>query len=295
MDLTETTDDLCCPLCEYSLRGLVEPRCPECGFAFSWAELLAADRDRHPWLFEHAERRRLRSLRTTAVRNLRPWRFWRDVTPANPVNGRRLVGYWAVTGLVAAALLLAPLPHGLWQAWDRPPRFMFNLLTGTYGPPSADDWLAGQGLRTWDAVRSIGLFTPAVIGPPLLVLAWPWLSVAALLVFRLSMRQAKISPGHVVRVAVYGCDFGYLVAAAVGVAVPVELYPRGWRRAPDGVSLAYLALFCGGVATVRLSVAYARYLRFHRPVLTVLASQVMVVLFVWTCLGLTADLGNLFR
>lgn len=27
-----------CPLCEYNLRGLSEPRCPECGYQFEWAE-----------------------------------------------------------------------------------------------------------------------------------------------------------------------------------------------------------------------------------------------------------------
>ena len=46
-------------------------------------------------------------------------------------------------------------------------------------------------------------------------------------------------------------------------------------RSVDGVVLA-----CAAVATYRLSFAYARYLRFDRPVLTVLASQATVVLVV---------------
>src|SRR5687768_18521450 len=28
-----------CPLCDYDLRGLAEPRCPECGYRFTWEEL----------------------------------------------------------------------------------------------------------------------------------------------------------------------------------------------------------------------------------------------------------------
>ena len=290
---------LSCPLCEYSLRGLAEPRCPECGFAFTWAELAAADRDRHRWLFEHAKRRVLGSLGATWRHNLRLWRFWRAVTPANEVNVRRLVMYWAVTSLFSVVVLLAPLPHGLWQTWDRlslpVPIFTSGGRVVFLPSPSSPGWLAHECLRTWNAVRSPDLFKPNLIGPPLLVLSWPWLSVAALLVFGLSMRRAKISPGHVLRVAVYGCDFGWLVLVAVLVAVPLDPSSRRWLRMPDGVPLAYLALFCGGVATVRLSVAYARYLRFHRPVLTVVASQVMVVVFVWTCLTLTTDLGGLFR
>ena len=36
------------------------------------------------------------------------------MTPANPVNVGRLLVYWAVVGGLTAAVLLAPLPHGLW-------------------------------------------------------------------------------------------------------------------------------------------------------------------------------------
>ena len=240
---------LSCPLCEYSLRGLAEPRCPECGFAFTWAELAAADRDRHRWLFEHAKRRLVGSLWTTCRHNLWPLRFWRDVTPANPVNPRRLVLYWAITALVAAVLLLAPLPHGMWQAWDEgyaSPVFLSGPYALPSGPAPWTEWLADGCRGTWDVVRSADLSKLNAAGPPLLVLAWPWLSLAALLVFGLSMRRAKISSRHVLRVAVYGCDFGWLVVAAVLIALPVEAASRFWTQVPDGVPLAYLALFCGG-------------------------------------------------
>ncbi len=32
-------EDLPCPKCQYNLRGLTLPRCPECGFAFDWQNL----------------------------------------------------------------------------------------------------------------------------------------------------------------------------------------------------------------------------------------------------------------
>jgi len=32
-------EDLPCPQCQYNLRGLMVPRCPECGFAFHWSDL----------------------------------------------------------------------------------------------------------------------------------------------------------------------------------------------------------------------------------------------------------------
>ena len=34
-------EDLPCPKCQYSVRGLTVPRCPECGFAFMWTDLPA--------------------------------------------------------------------------------------------------------------------------------------------------------------------------------------------------------------------------------------------------------------
>ena len=38
----------CCPKCDYDLRGLTEPRCPECGEAFSLQEVAAYAEQR--WL-----------------------------------------------------------------------------------------------------------------------------------------------------------------------------------------------------------------------------------------------------
>ena len=32
-------EDLPCPQCQYNLRGLTLPRCPECGFTFNWSDL----------------------------------------------------------------------------------------------------------------------------------------------------------------------------------------------------------------------------------------------------------------
>ena len=37
-----------CPECDYDLRGLTEPRCPECGRAFSTREVAAYEKRRWP-------------------------------------------------------------------------------------------------------------------------------------------------------------------------------------------------------------------------------------------------------
>ena len=41
-DWSAITETIRCPLCDYDLRGLIEPRCPECGYQFVWPEVLDA-------------------------------------------------------------------------------------------------------------------------------------------------------------------------------------------------------------------------------------------------------------
>src|SRR3954462_7960402 len=93
-----------CPMCEYDLRGQVEPRCPECGYRFAWEELRDPTRRLHPYLFEHHPERNGWSLCRTFLGSLRPRRFWAQLHPAQPSRPRRLVVYW----LVLAAVCMVP-------------------------------------------------------------------------------------------------------------------------------------------------------------------------------------------
>src|SRR4051812_46042283 len=88
--------DLACPLCDYNLRGLQEPRCPECGHRFDWQDLTDPRRRKHPWLFEHHRDRNLWSFWKTVRGGLRPLRFWTLLSPAQPSRPRRLILYWSI-------------------------------------------------------------------------------------------------------------------------------------------------------------------------------------------------------
>ena len=343
---SDSPADLLCPLCGYNLRGLTTPRCPECGFAFTWAELLDERRDRHPWLFEHGRRRNVRTFLATYVRSAFPRRFWRTVTPANPVHVGRLLAYWAIANVALALVAAVPTVRLVVETgrrdvlirsmytptpgqpghYDGPDpqvvqyvgyyggpavyRNTFPIVTVTaaqldaVAPPVASTAFAVQARDAWQAVRSSYLWSsagdPGFVPAVAIVLAWPWLSVAALLVFAASMRRAKVSPVHVVRAAVYGCDLALLaaVAAAVlwGTAVRPPSYPRYMLYSVASVPLAMLVptgpvrpaalpavfavVLCAAVASYRLSVGYARYLRFPHAVATVLAAQGIVVLVV---------------
>src|SRR4029077_3438761 len=89
VEIPAVEQDLHCPLCDYNLRGLAEPRCPECGHRSTWEEL--RDRQpRHPYLFERQRRRRFWTVWMPWWRSLRPRRFWTEPSPTLPVNRWRL-------------------------------------------------------------------------------------------------------------------------------------------------------------------------------------------------------------
>lgn len=95
-DWTKLEDDVFCPLCEYNLRGLAEPRCPECGYRFEWRDLLDPQRSRHPYLFEHHPNHNFKSFWKTIWGGLRPLKFWRSLKPNQPSRPMRLILYWCL-------------------------------------------------------------------------------------------------------------------------------------------------------------------------------------------------------
>src|SRR2546423_6680353 len=111
--------EITCPMCEYNLRGLTEPRCPECGYRFAWEDLQDVTRQAHPYLFEHHPERNFKSFWQTARGGLRPLSFWRELHPAMPSKPRRLITYWCLAtsfGAIAIALHGTFLAFGLASA-----------------------------------------------------------------------------------------------------------------------------------------------------------------------------------
>src|SRR5687768_18578285 len=90
---TDVGEDLRCPLCDYDLRGLTEPRCPECGYAFDWADLRDPARRLHKYLFEHHPERNVSSFLRTMIGHLRPRKSWGGLLPSQPSRPRRPLVY----------------------------------------------------------------------------------------------------------------------------------------------------------------------------------------------------------
>jgi hypothetical protein len=305
--------DVTCPLCGYNLRGLTEPRCPECGHAFKWRALLDESSWRHPYLFEHHPRRPVRSFARTFVASLRPRRFFGgNVRPEHTPRPRMLVLFWLLLALVT---ILAPtlaltaylLPtiyeeHQLelamlqryrgaeQQRWKRlPPGAPFVIGTlRRYG--SFQGYLDGMyPLPTfWQAARlrlmaQHRLAVPAIVKPALSLVVWPWLSFAALMLFPQTMHRHRVLPAQVFRVVVYSATpmFPLLLVALALPFLPAArdaLEEIGgsivfWRMSPSMIGALLLAY---PVLSYRLGVGYRQYLRFSQPLATVLLAQLVV-------------------
>jgi hypothetical protein len=291
-------EDLKYPLCDYNLRGLAEPRCPECGFKFTWQELFDAQRDQHNYLFEDHPKRNLWSFWKTFWNDRRPRRFWRELSPAHAVNVRRLMIYWMVANGILVLALAVPLTQNGTAIVHRNSR-MSRLFTPTPGGTSYQYPIRGMNgiigyqqisvaqyqqlvipVWSWDFIHAMwngGFLDSSTSTSVVEILAWPWLTVLSLMIFQASMRRAMIKPSHVLRCAIYGCDFALL---AVALLATISFLPRTSYRSIPYLLIMILPI----VATDRLAFAYKRYLRFSHPFLTVAASQIVVFLVMFDVL-----------
>ena len=114
--------ELFSPRCGYNLRGLPQPRCPECGLDFDWAALAAAERlRRENPLFEYQWRYRpVHAFVTTVARTLWPPWLWRGV---------RLEVAPAIGPLLVFGLLVALLAESMGLVEDYVVTWYLNRLT----------------------------------------------------------------------------------------------------------------------------------------------------------------------
>lgn len=91
---------VCCPRCDYDLRGLIDSwrdscpmhaTCSECGLEFECADVLSLERLPPAWFFEHGTRFSLKRLFGTLARSAWPIGFWRSVRLEYPLQRGRLI------------------------------------------------------------------------------------------------------------------------------------------------------------------------------------------------------------
>lgn len=100
------TAKLVCPRCDYSLRGLPSPRCPECGVEFRWEDLGNVDEARTSGFFEYClPSDAAKCFVHTWWRALHPVSFWNWATPSWPVQRRRIRAFAVVSVLATVSSL----------------------------------------------------------------------------------------------------------------------------------------------------------------------------------------------
>jgi hypothetical protein len=264
--------DVHCPLCDYNLRGLVEPRCPECGHRFVWSELIDEGRRSPGWFFEHQIDRKTRAFLETFVASLFPCWFWRRVRPTNPPNVTRLMVWWMCLGLAILLVAIAPWAHYQWRCYE------MGTSERRIRSGNTISW-AGWMLETEYSNRTRIVF-PVVLAS----LGWPWLTLAALLAFRRTMQRAQIKLGHVLRCVVYSMAPGVVLVAASTIVVTLNaesLDPLvNMLNRPGQAELLDWALeiACVLMLGTYLTVAYRRYLRFPHAIATCIAAQLIVAM-----------------
>jgi hypothetical protein len=280
--------EVLCPLCEYNLRGLSAPRCPECGYQFVWSELLAADRQPHPYLFEHHRHHNIWSFWKTAVGGIHPSRFWKTLTPVQPSHPGRLLAYWVMAAMIGVVGFMSlVLQESIDQTFSTRSRGYWVQTIFRQG-----DWrveyrrhdllIELAGIRFHYEIHPFAAVAAEAI------LLWPWGTILALMIFRISMRQAKVRPVHVLRCALYSADV--VIWAGLSCALIMVAYgsmSAAGRTEPFQPELFFFIVLAvtGGVFIRRLVVSYQTYLRFDRPLLTIACTQLIVGLaWLWALL-----------
>ena len=95
-------EQLRCPNCDYSVFGLTEQRCPECGEAFTWDDIRRSAAARG--LFEYRWRSEpIRSLlHTWRLAAFQPVSLWRKIGRRDAPNLRPLLVFLAIQCLMFA-------------------------------------------------------------------------------------------------------------------------------------------------------------------------------------------------
>jgi hypothetical protein len=255
----------------------------------------------HPWVFEQARKRKIRSWVRTFLTSQMPRRFWRSVRPVHTPRIKRLIWYWLIltilVGLSALKLRNQSLIDYYASLHHKRDQLTKSIELGLRLYPER----AAEAVRQAGSVRAMVVETYPLVPrwPPLsyywndvpLVISigallivgamlWPWLTLLSLLLFRWSLREAQIKTTHVLRCAVYASDVSFMLAipaaSVLAHCVAVDVGGNVFFFDERTALPVFAVIYC--IMTYRLTIAYREYLRFPHALATCAASQFIVLL-----------------
>ncbi len=226
-------DDVPCPLCDYNMRGLPSPRCPECGGQYSWPDLLDPVFGRHPFLFEHQRQRTWWSFWRTLTAGLIPRFFWKSVKPTHQVEPKRLYFYLMLfSGL---ALVIQSVNAFVFPYTDFWADELAIQLDWQQRIRRAWWWSYNESYRFGDDYAN-----ESALGAIALVLVAIVSTFLSLKIFHQSLRKAKIKKEHVLRCVIYSTDL-ILWMTVQGAVVCFFNFGYGlWVRARLRIDIDYV-------------------------------------------------------
>jgi hypothetical protein len=254
-------------MCEYILRGLTTPRCPECGYHFSWEEVLDPNRRDHTYLFEHHPERNVSTFLRTAFGSYASGSFWKSLNPVMPSKPGRLAFFFMASSAVFLAALAAECLGSVATV---------HLWSSNYWGISA-----GKLIRNY----AMGGLRLDVLSYGLPIIAWPLSNGVSLLLFGVTLKRRKLKRIHAMRCAIYALHpMVWLPLLVVAYFADVsEVFSRGARAYNDLISFCLYG--CGWlVSIIRLRAALVYYLRIPHAAAT--AGLVAIVATLGFAVGL---------
>ncbi len=276
---------LTCLECGYLLYGLRETRCPECGQRFVWEDVLREHHRRKEGLFEHRWRDRpVRSFVTSCRAALRPGTRWRRIHLHDRPEAADVVKLSGVAmGAFVVAVLVLCWVYFVCGYWVINGTISLNTLLDAVGTTFAN--------RVFRGAVPLGI-------------VWSMASLAALMLFRESMRRYRVRSVHVLRVWAYSVVLPLLLLPAVFFLLFLARFAHSWYVGGNfGETARLVHLFSpialGGVAIAfviwSIRTAYDQYLRMAHATAVAVASQCVAGLAVLTVFVVLAPRGVVTR
>jgi hypothetical protein len=279
-DWNTVTEEVSCPRCEYNLRGLPTPRCPECGLDFSWTAIFQAAHNQRDWLFEHQWKKKpVRAFFQTLSRTTRPFSFWREFQLTDRPNLK------ALAVMIFLVLIWCTFAHSLVAVIDSG----LSLLVSSLTPTGVPRMFPGR-FGVPNTAFFFGRYSP--FAPSFLTLAPAayFLSVFATLhIFRQTLSRCRIRPIHLMRVAGYAfapLRYWFIAYFLIYTSRNFDKLLAYWLPAAGVSWIPNLMMTVGGylwfgllgLSMVSIPIGLHRYLKLPRGWLLGLSADVIATL-----------------
>lgn len=212
-----------CPRCGYDLSGIVsawtrscplDGRCSECGLQFPWRFVLDSRLRGPGWSIEHWQEGDgrlgfVRRLLGTSARAYEPRRLWQSLGMHHRIRWVMLLRGCAF-GVLVSYVVASAVAIGLRT-------LLMYLYVDAMGWTGTGLWQSTAALVCWPLAEGQHYFWWPMLLDTAWLATWFWLMPVCFVIFRRTLRAARVRPAHIVRITLYGLMGWPLVLAIYSV------------------------------------------------------------------------------